>query len=69
MSDRHQRKIPALDIESAQGQLAFLCGFCEGLIASAEGTDTVRAGGIIELKGLLQSLPWYKQWRGDGGLK
>lgn len=56
------------DLKSAEAQLALLCGTVEALVHGATG-DTVRDGGIGELKELLIDLPFYKQWRGDGGLK
>lgn len=58
----------SFDLKSAESQLALLCGTIEALVHSANG-DTVREGAIGELKELLIELPFYKQWRGDGGLK
>lgn len=51
-----------------EGQLALLCGVCEGLISNAERTGAASRD-IAFLKQTLTALPWYKEWRGDGGLK
>lgn len=56
-------------LSGTEGQLALLCGVCEALISNAERTGTMSAGDMAFLKATLTSLPWYQEWRGDGGLK
>lgn len=64
MSDDHTikpRERETIDeLLSLQSQFTMLAGFIDGLTAGREATDTVRNGGIAELRNLLHGMAYYK---------
>lgn len=69
IDDLDRKVSAALMVSGIEGQLALLCGVCEGLISNTERTGAATVRDIDFLKQTLKALPWYKEWRGEGGLK
>lgn len=64
MSDDHTirpRERETIDeLLSLQAQFTMLAGFIEGLTDGREGSDTVRKGGIADLRRMLHGMTFYK---------